>query len=126
MSVLNVKYSRAENGIDLTESTLNETVVCQRQRNGLSKLEKILLACIVFLVFVCAIFAGLYFSERQHRQLNNEVHSEEKGEWNCDGAKDGKDGEENERNETLLSCHSKLNRTACSNEVTKQAAVGKS
>lgn len=123
MSGLQVEYCRAENGIDLADSNNDEeTIVYCRQRNGMSKMEKLLLACVVILVFLCAIFAGLYFSERQHRKLKKaESSSDEKNERKCKGQ-----GEEvNKANETAKACGSNYGRTSCSNKALKKAAVGR-
>ena len=123
MSGLQVEYCRAENGIDLADSNNDgETIVYRRQRNGMSKMEKLLLACVVILVFLCAIFAGLYVSERQHRKLKKaERSSYEKDDRKCKGQ-----GEEvNKRNETEKACGSDYGLTSCSNKALKQAAVGR-
>lgn len=122
MTDLNVKYSRAENGIEATEiENGSEVVVNLRRRNGMTKLEKILLASTVVFVISSAIFASLYLSERQHRNLKKETPSSENGGESCKGR------EENqvERNKTGRTCDFDLNATECSNEVVKQAARGK-
>lgn len=84
MSDHRVKYCRAENGIELRESNNVdvEAIVYRCPRNGMSKLEKIFLACIVILCFACAIFADLYFSEKQRRHVENDGTSKENGNWN--------------------------------------------
>lgn len=117
MADLHVKYSRAENGVDAAEIDNDGTgvVVHLRRRNGMSKLEKILVATTVFLVFVSAVFAALYLSERRYRNLKEHVASSENGGENCNGPDENKD--EKERNKPKGTC--------CSNEVTKQAALGK-
>ena len=128
MSDHRVKYCRAENGIELTESNNvdAEAVVYRCPRNGMSKLEKIFLACIVILCFACAIFAGLYFSEKQRKHVENHNASKENGNWNCKGSNDGEGGEGKKENEAKKTCDLKAkNKTSCSNEVEEQAALGK-
>ena len=128
MSDHRVKYCRAENGIELTESNNvdAEAVVYRCPRNGMSKLEKIFLACIVILCFACAIFASLYFSEKQRKHVENDSASKENGNWNCEGSNDGEGGEGKKENEAKKTCDLKAkNKTSCSNEVEEQAALGK-
>ena len=128
MSDHRVKYCRAENGIELTESNNvdAEAVVYRCPRNGMSKLEKIFLACIVILCFACAIFAGLYFSEKQRKHVENDSASKENGNWNCKGSNNGEGGEGKKENEAKKTCDLKAkNKTSCSNEVAEQAALGK-
>lgn len=128
MSDHRVKYCRAENGIELRESNNVdvEAIVYRCPRNGMSKLEKIFLACIVILCFACAIFAGLYFSEKQRRHVENDGTSKENGNWNCKGSNDGEGGEGTKQNEAKKTCDLKAeNKTSCSNEVEEQAALGK-
>lgn len=121
MTDLHVKYSRAENGIEVTEiDSGSEAVVQLRRRNGMTKLEKLLLASTVVFVIASAVFASLYLSERQHRNLKKETPSSENGaEENCKGR--GQNQDENKRNKTKGPCDT----TECANEVTKLAALGK-
>lgn len=123
MSNRQVEYCRAENWIDFPENGItNETIVYRGRRNGMSKLEKFLLACIVLLVFLCAIFAGLYLSERQHRHLEKDVASN--GEDKCK-SNEGSDGDINKRNETENACGSDGDNASCVSEVVKQVGAGK-
>lgn len=125
MADLNVKYSRAENGLDVAEiDNEAETVQDLRRRNGMSKLEKVLLASTVLLIFVSAVFAALYVSERQQRNLNKGASSSENDGKNCKGADENQDEKRNETT-VLKSCDLNPNNANCSNEVTKQAAHGK-
>lgn len=122
MTDLNVKYSRAENGIEATEiENGSEVVVNLRRRNGMTKLEKILLASTVVFVIASAVFASLYLSEKQHRNLKKETPSSKNGGKSCKGREEN----QNERNKTQRACDFDLNATECSNEVVKQAARGK-
>ena len=124
MSNNQVEYCRAENGIDLADGNIDEeTITYRRQRNGLSKTEKLLLACVVVLVFLCAIFAGLYLFERQHRTMKNEViASDGKGNGKCEGP----DDEVNKRNETMATCGSDRGSATCTNaSIVLQAAQGR-
>ena len=127
MSNRQVEYCRAENGIDLADTNIGEeTISYRRQRNGMSKTEKLLLACVVVLIFLCAIFAGLYISERQHRRMKKEVSaSDHDGEE--DGKCEGPDEKVNKRNQTMETCGSdRTNTTQCTNDsVLQQAAQGR-
>ena len=127
MSNRQVKYYRAENGINLAESnSTDEAVVFRRRRTGLSKLEKLLLAFVVILVFLCALLAGLYLSERQRRSLKKELISNKKGDEKCSGPNGAKDNNDkvNKGNKTMETSGSDRENTS-SNDVVKQAALGR-
>lgn len=120
MTDLKIKYSRAENGIDVSEVEGGpEAIVDLRRRNGMTKLEKVLLACTVVFVITSAVFASLYASERQYRNVRKDKPSSENGSQNCKGL--GKTGEE-EKKET---CDLNPNNSKCTTQVVKQAALGK-
>ena len=124
MSNRQVEYCRAENGIDLADTNIDEeTITYCRQRNGMSTTEKLLLACVVVLVFLCAIFAGLYFSERQHRRMKREGSAfDGKGDGKCEGP----DEKVNKRNQTMEICGSDRGNATCKNDsVVQQAAQGR-
>ena len=143
MTDLHVKYCRAENGIEITElDSGSEAVVHLRRRNGMTKLEKILLVSTVVFVITSAIFSSLYLSERQHRNSKKETPSSENGaEENCNGREQNQDENtqnktrgkyENTQNKTRGKYENTKNRTRgkcvtteCTDEVAKQAALGK-
>lgn len=124
MSNRQVEYCRADNGIDLADTNIDEdTITYRRRRNGMSKTEKLLLACVMVLVFLSAIFAGLYFSERQHRRMKKEGSaSDGKGDGKCEGP----DEKVNKRNQTMEICGSNRGNATCTNDsVVLQAAQGR-
>lgn len=125
MADLNVNHSRAENGIDVSEIESGpEAVVHLRRRNGMTKLEKVLLASTVVFVITSAVFASLYVSERHYRNVRKETPSSENGSENCKGR--GETGQEEEKqNKTKGSCDLNPNNAKCTTEVVKQAALGK-
>ena len=125
MADLNVKYSRAENGIDSADIDSGaEMVDYVRHRNGLSKLEKFLLASTLILVFVSSVFAALYMSERQTRNLMKETSSSENEDKNCK-ASNATEEEKQNKTSVMSSCDLNPNSANCVNEVIKQAAFGK-
>ena len=126
MADLKIKYSRAENGKDVSEIESGpEAVVRLRRQNGMTKLEKILLACTVVFVITSAVFASLYASERQYRNVSKEKPSSENGSENCKGL--GETGEEEtKKNNTKETCDLNPNSSKCTTQVAKQAALGKS
>lgn len=125
MADLKIKYSRAENGIDASKIESGpEAVVHLRRRNGMTKLEKVLLACTVVFVITSAVFASLYASERQYRNIKKEKPSSENGSENCKGL-GGTGGEKNMINKTKETCDFNPNSSKCTTQVVKQAALGK-
>ena len=124
MADLKIKYSRAENGIDVSEIESGpEAVVHLGGRNGMTKLEKVLLACTVVFVITSAVFASLYASERQYRNIRKEKLSEN-GSENCKGLVESR-GEKKEINKTRETCDFNPNSSECTTQVVKQAALGK-
>lgn len=125
MADLKIKYSRAENGTDVSEIESGpEAVVHLRRRNGMTKLEKVLLACTVVFVITTAVFASLYASERQYRNVTKEKSSSENGSENCEGV--GENSEEEKKvNKTKGTCDFNPNNSKCTTQVVKQAALGK-
>ena len=125
MADLKIKYSRAENGTDVSEIESGpEAVVHLRRRNGMTKLEKVLLACTVVFVITTAVFASLYASERQYRNVRKEKSSSENGSENCKGV--GENSEEEKKvNKTKGTCDFNPNNSKCTTQVVKQAALGK-
>ena len=125
MADLKIKYSRAENGTDVSEIESGpEAVVHLRRRNGMTKLEKVLLACTVVFVITTAVFASLYASERQYRNVTKEKSSSENGSENCKGV--GENSEEEKKvNKTKGTCDFNPNNSKCTTQVVKQAALGK-
>ena len=124
MADLKIKYSRAENGTDVSEIECGpEAVVHLRRRNGMTKLEKVLLASTVVFIITSAVFASLYASERQYRNARREKPSFENGSENCGG----ETGEEEKKiNKTKETCDLNPNSSKCRTQVVKQAALGKS
>ena len=125
MADLKIKYSRAENGTDVSEIESGpEAVVHLRRRNGMTKLEKVLLACTVVFVITTAVFASLYASERQYRNVTKEKSSSENGSESCKGV--GENSEEEKKvNKTKGTCDFNPNNSKCTTQVVKQAALGK-
>ena len=125
MTDLKIKYSRAENGVDVSEIESGpEAIVHLRRRNGMTKLEKVLLACTVLFVITSAVFASLYASERQYRNVRKEKSSSENGSENCKGLGETVE-EEKKINKTKEKCDLKHNNSKCITQVVKQAALGK-
>ena len=125
MADLKIKYSRAENGTDVSEIESGpEAVVRLRRRNGMTKLEKVLLASTVVFVITTAVFASLYASERQYRNVRKEKPSSENGSENCKVV--GETNEEEKKiNKAKDTCDFNPNNSKCTTQVVKQAALGK-
>lgn len=78
-----VEYCRAENRVEFSENSCDCEAVIYRQKykTVTSKLEKFLVVCVVVLVFLCALFVGLYLYERQHRYLKKKAPSDDKEKY---------------------------------------------
>ena len=84
MANSHVEYCRAEHRVEFSENNCDGEAVIyqQKKKNEKSKLEKFLVVCVVVLVFLCAVFAGLYFYERQHRYLKKKGPTDENEKCN--------------------------------------------
>lgn len=86
MSNCQVEYCRAKSEVEVTERNYDgETIIYGRQRKGISTREKFLLVCVVVLAFLCAVFTGLYFSERQHRLSKKKAPFDANGKYKHPG-----------------------------------------